>query len=198
MTSLAESRSLASSVISDRPASRLFWGFALALLGTALLTISAKTKVPMWPVDISLQTMVVLLIGATYGSRLAVGTLLLYLAEGATGLPVFQGTPERGLGLAYMVGPTGGYLIGFVAAAGLVGWAADRGWSRDPFKLFAVMLVASVLILALGAAWLAYLFGAEKAFALGVAPFVFGDLVKAGLAAALVPAVWSLIGRFRR
>nr|WP_245615573.1 biotin transporter BioY [Afifella pfennigii] len=184
--------------MSDRPASRLFWGFALALLGTALLTISAKTKVPMWPVDISLQTMVVLLIGATYGSRLAVGTLLLYLAEGATGLPVFQGTPERGLGLAYMVGPTGGYLIGFVAAAGLVGWAADRGWSRDPFKLFAVMLVASVLILALGAAWLAYLFGAEKAFALGVAPFVFGDLVKAGLAAALVPAVWSLIGRFRR
>ena len=93
------------------------------------------------PVDMSLQTLAVFLIAVAFGSRLAVATLLLYMAQGAIGLPVFQGTPEKGIGLAYMLGSTGGYLAGFVVAAAIVGWAADRGWDRNPFKLFAAILV---------------------------------------------------------
>ena len=102
------------------------------------------------PVDLSLQTLVVLLIGATFGLRLGVATLLLYLAEGAAGLPVFQSTPEKGIGLAYMLGSTGGYLAGFLVMAAIVGWAVDRGWGRNIVKLFAAMLVAEVVMMAMG------------------------------------------------
>ncbi len=111
----------------------------------------------------SLQTLAVFLIAIAFGSRLAVATLLLYLAEGAFGLPVFQGTPEKGIGLAYMVGPTGGYLLGFLAAAAIVGLAADRGFDRNPLKLFAAVLVAEAVMMAFGFGWLSTLIGAEKA-----------------------------------
>ena len=100
-----------------------------------LLALSAKAKVVLGPVDMSLQTLAVLLIGATFGFRLGVATLLLYLAEGAAGLPVFQGTPEKGIGLAYMIGSTGGYLAGFLVMAAIVGWAVDRGWGRNIVKI---------------------------------------------------------------
>ena len=145
----------------------------------------------------SLQSLVVLLIGAAFGWRLAVATLLLYLAEGAAGLPVFQGTPEKGIGIAYMVGPTGGYLAGFVIMAGLVGWAADKGWDRNLLKLFGVMLVAEVVMMAMGYGWLANYIGAEKAWQFGVLPFVVPDLIKVALAATLVPAVWTLFSTLR-
>ena len=112
---------------------------------------------------------------------------------GAVGLPVFA----TGAGLAYMAGPTGGYLVGFVVAATIAGWAADRGLDRHPVKLFAAMLVGELAILGLGAAWLAYLFGADKAIAFGVGPFIVTDLVKVALAAAIVPAAWNLVARFR-
>ena len=167
--------------------------FGIALLGTLALTLSAKTKVMLGPVDLSLQTLVVLLIAVSFGMRLAVATLLLYLAEGAMGFPVFQGTPEKGLGIAYMLGSTGGYLAGFVAMAAIVGWAADRGLDRNPFKLFGAMLVAEAVMMAMGFAWLATLIGAAKAWQFGVAPFIMPDLVKVALAAAIVPAVWSLL-----
>jgi biotin transport system substrate-specific component len=134
----------------------------------------------------------VLGIAAAYGSRLGLATLLLYMAEGAAGLPVFQSTPEKGIGLAYMMGTTGGYLVGYVVAAAMVGLAADRGWDRNPFRLFGVMALASLVILALGFAWLSVLIGADKAWQFGVVPFVVTDLVKAALAAALVPAIWAL------
>ena len=98
----------------------------LALFGSLLLWVSAKVQVPFYPVPMTFQGAVVLLIGLAYGPRLAAATLLLYLAEGAVGLPVFAGTPERGIGLAYMVGPTGGYLAGFLAAAVIAGWTAER------------------------------------------------------------------------
>jgi biotin transport system substrate-specific component len=165
----------------------------LAVLGTLLLTLSAKTKVMLGPVDMSLQTLVVLLIAAAFGMRLGVATLLLYMAEGAMGFPVFQSTPERGLGVAYMLGSTGGYLAGFVVMAAIVGWAADRGFDRSPIKLFGVMLAADAIMLAMGFAWLATLIGVEKAWLGGVAPFIVPDLIKVALAAALVPAVWSLL-----
>lgn len=175
---------------------RLVSQLLLVVAGTLALTLSAKTKVLLGPVDLSLQTLVVLLIGAAFGWRLAVATLLLYLAEGAMGFPVFQSTPEKGIGLAYMVGPTGGYLAGFIVMAAIVGWAADKGLDRNPIKLFGVMVAADALMLAMGFAWLALLIGADKAWTFGVAPFIVPDLIKAALAAALVPAVWQLIRRY--
>jgi len=168
----------------------------LAVAGSLILFVSAKTKVVFGPVDMSLQTLAVLLIGAAFGWRLAVATLLLYLAEGAAGLPVFQSTPEKGIGLAYMVGPTGGYLAGFVVMAAIAGWAADRGLDRKPVQLFGVLLGAEAVMLAMGFAWLAVLIGADKAWTFGVAPFIVPDLIKVALATALVPAAWQIVRRF--
>ena len=176
-------------------AARLATQLLLAIAGTLLLTLSAKTKVVLGPVDISMQTLAVLLIAAAFGMRLGVATLLLYMAEGAMGFPVFQGTPEKGVGIAYMLGSTGGYLAGFVVMAAIVGWAADRGWDRHPIKLFNAMLVAEVVMMAMGFAWLALLIGPEKSWQFGVVPFIVGDLIKVALAASLVPAVWSLLKR---
>ncbi|TIX42885.1 MAG: biotin transporter BioY [Mesorhizobium sp.] len=177
----------------EKGAARLATQLFLAIVGTLLLTLSAKTKVVLGPVDISLQTLAVLLIASAFGLRLGVATLLLYMAEGAMGFPVFQGTPEKGIGVAYMLGSTGGYLAGFVLMAAIVGWAADRGWDRHPVKLFNAMLVGEVVMMAMGFAWLAMLIGAEKSWQFGVVPFIVGDLIKVALAASLVPAVWSLL-----
>lgn len=188
-------RPLVSLALPDKGAARLATQIFLAVVGTLVLTVSAKTKVVLGPVDISLQTLAVLLIASAFGLRLGVATLLLYMAEGAMGLPVFQGTPEKGLGIAYMLGSTGGYLAGFVVMAAIVGWAADRGWDRNPIKLFGAMLTAEAVMMAMGFAWLALLIGPEKSWQFGVAPFVVGDLIKVALAASLVPAVWSLLRR---
>jgi len=131
-------------------AMRVLGAVLLVVAGTVVLAISAKIKVPFWPVPITLQTLAIMAIAAAYGSRLAVATVLLYLAEGAVGLPVFTNTPPLVAGPAYFLGPTGGFLIGFVFLAAIVGWAADRGWSRSFVKLFAAMLVADVIVFALG------------------------------------------------
>ena len=158
----------------------------LAVFGSLLLWASAKVQVPFYPVPMTLQTAVVLLIGVAYGPRLAAATLLLYLAEGAVGLPVFAGTPERGIGLAYMVGPTGGYLAGFLAAAVIAGWTAER--SRHWLTTALGLLAAIVAIHLLGAAWLATLVGPAKAVSLGVLPFLLGDAVKLALVTAAAEA----------
>ncbi|TIP85387.1 MAG: biotin transporter BioY [Mesorhizobium sp.] len=186
---------LVSLALPEKGAARLATQLLLAIVGTLLLTLSAKTRVLLGPVDISMQTLAVFLIAAAFGMRLGVATLLLYMAEGAIGLPVFQGTPEKGIGIAYMLGSTGGYLFGFVVMAAIVGWAADRGWDRHPVKLFNAMLVAEIVMMAMGFAWLALLIGPEKSWQFGVLPFIVGDLIKVGLAASLVPAVWSLLKR---
>jgi biotin transport system substrate-specific component len=191
MATVLTARPLVALALPERGATRLAAQIALAVLGTLLLAVSAKTKVVLGPVDMSLQSLVVLLIGAGFGLRLGVATLVLYMIEGAAGLPVFQSTPEKGIGLLYMMGSTGGYLAGFVAMAAIVGWAADRGFDRNPFKLFGAMLVAEVVMMALGFAWLATLIGADKAWTFGVAPFIVPDLIKVALASALVPAIWS-------
>lgn len=185
-------RPLVSLALPEKGAMRLVTQIFLAVAGTLLLTLSAKTKVVLGPVDISLQTLAVLLISAAFGLRLALATLLLYMAQGLAGFPVFQSTPEKGVGLAYMLGSTGGYLAGFVVMAAIVGWAADRGWDRNPLKLAGAMLAAEIVMMAMGFAWLAVLIGPEKSWQFGVVPFVAGDLIKVALAAALVPAIWSL------
>jgi biotin transport system substrate-specific component len=192
MATAISARPFILSALPENRTARLATQVALAVGGTAILVLSAKTRVVLGPVDMSLQTLAVFLIAASFGMRLAVATLLLYMIEGMLGWPVFQGTPEKGLGLAYMVGTTGGYLVGFVVAAAIVGWAADRGWDRSFFRFFGVLLVAEFAILALGYGWLAMLIGPDKAWTFGVVPFLVPDLVKVGLAAAIMPAAWAL------
>ena len=193
MSQALASRPLVSQAIPESGVARILAQGLLGVAGTLLLTLSAKTRLVLGPVDMSLQTLAVLLIAASFGLRLGLATVLLYLAEGAAGLPVFQATPEKGIGLAYMLGTTGGYLAGFVAMTVIVGYAADRRWDRNVFKLFGAMLTAEVVMMALGFAWLAMLIGAEGAWTFGVVPFVVPDLVKVALAACLVPAGWSVI-----
>jgi biotin transport system substrate-specific component len=165
----------------------------LAVLGSALLTLSAKVQVPFYPVPMTMQTLVVLLIGIAFGFRLGVATVLLYLAEGAVGLPVFAGTPEKGVGLAYMLGPTGGYLAGFVLAAAIAGWIAER--KRDPGSLALAVIAGSLAVYVPGVLWLATFVGFGKAFELGLVPFLWGDLVKAALAIALALGGAAMVRR---
>jgi len=167
----------------------------LALAGTALLTLSAKIQIPFWPVPMTMQTFVVLVLGMAYGWKLGAATMLLYLAEGAIGLPVFAGTPERGIGLAYMAGPTGGYLAGFVLGAALCGWLAEKGWDRSWWRTAIAMSAGHVLILLLGFLWLASLVGAAKAFSVGVAPFYAATVAKTALAVVALPLAWKLLNK---
>lgn len=175
--------------------SRAVRAAALALLGTLALAISAKLHIPFWPVPLTMQTFVVLVLGMALGWRLGAATMALYLAEGAIGLPVFSGTPERGLGLAYMAGPTGGYLAGFVAGAALCGWLAERGWDRSWWRTAIAMSLGHLVILAFGWAWLATLIGPAQAYALGVAPFYAATIAKTVLAVLALPLAWRLIQR---
>jgi biotin transport system substrate-specific component len=163
-------------------------------LGTALLTLSAKVSLPLPYVPMTLQTLVVLMIGAAYGWRLGGATVMAYLAEGVIGLPVFAGPVG---GLAPLVGPTAGYLVGFVAAAIVTGWLSERGWDRSAPLLFVAMGLGHIIILVAGFTWLAFgmKLGAEKAWLVGVAPFVAASVLKNALGAALVPAIRRLIDR---
>jgi biotin transport system substrate-specific component len=175
------------------------WATAAAavFLGMCLLTVSAKVQVPFWPVPMTLQTLVVLMLGMAYGSRLAAGTALAYLCAGAAGLPVLAGTPERGIGLAYMMGPTGGFLVGFVVAAFLVGLLAERGWDRSFLKCAAAMVLGHVAITLTGLAWLSVLLGTSKAIELGLMPFLASSALKTALGAALMPMAWRVLGASR-
>ena len=165
---------------------------ALATFGSIALAVSAKTQVPFWPVPATMQSLVVLLIGAAYGARLGAATVLLYLAEGLAGLPVFAGPSA---GPAYMAGPTAGYLIGFVLAAGLVGWLAERGWNRSFARAAVVMSVGHIVLFVPGVLWLALLFGWPKALAVGVDPFILATVVKSALGAGIVAACRSVADR---
>jgi biotin transport system substrate-specific component len=176
-----------------RGASRLLRAAVLAVLGSALLTLSAKVQVPFYPVPMTMQTLVVLLVGMAFGARLGVATVALYLAEGAVGLPVFAGTPEKGIGLAYMLGPTGGYLLGFVLAAAVAGWLVER--RRDAAGLALAVVAGSLAIYASGVLWLASFVGLGKALELGLLPFLWGDLLKAGLAFALALGGAAMVRR---
>ena len=168
----------------------------LAVLGTLLLTLSAKLHVPFYPVPMTFQTLVVLGLGMAYGWRLGAATVALYLLQGALGLPVFSGTPEKGIGLAYLLGPTGGYLFGFFLAAGVCGWLAERGWDRSVITTALAMLIGNVIIYVPGLQWLGGLFGWDKPILeWGLTPFILGDAIKLALAAALMPLAWKLLRR---
>lgn len=163
----------------------------LAVLGSLVLALSAKLSVPFWPVPVTMQSLVVLGLGAAYGWRLAGATIALYLLEGAVGLPVFA----SGAGLAYMAGPTGGYLAGFLLSAMLVGYLAEKGADRHWLTMFGAMIAGAALVYVPGVLWLAGLIGMDKAVAFGLVPFLLGDVLKAALAAAVFPAIWQLLGR---
>ncbi|MEM1398475.1 MAG: biotin transporter BioY [Pseudomonadota bacterium] len=176
--------------------SSLLRSIILVVFGTLLLWVSAKIKVPFYPVQQTMQTFVVLMIAAVYGWRLGVITILAYLAEGAAGLPVFSGTPERGIGIAYMVGPTAGYLVGFVVATLTVGFLAQRGWDRSIWRTAVMTAIGHCIIYAFGLLWLGTLIGWDKpVLELGMYPFLLGDVVKVALATALLPLAWHYIRR---
>lgn len=157
---------------------------AVVFSAVVLLAVSARVQIPFWPVPMTLQTLTVLLIGHFLGFRLAVATIVAYLFCGAVGLPMFAGTPERGLGLAYMAGPTGGYLVGFVAAGAIASQVRDIRIKFGPVMVPVVLMSASIAIHLVGLIWLSKFVGFENAIQLGVLPFVLGDLLKVGIATA--------------
>ena len=190
---------LAGTILPESRALHIAGFIGLAIAGSLLLALSAKIKVPFYPVPMTMQTFALMALVAAFGLRLGVATVALYLFEGAMGLPVFTGTPEKGLGLLYMAGPTGGYLLGYLVAAFIVGYAVERGYGRNVFSLFAAMLAGSTAIFALGLLWMGVLFGWDKPLLQwGLYPFIAGDLVKIALAAALIPALATLVAKFRK
>ena len=192
--SYAFDSTLASTLWPVRSRSRLLRNAVLAVGGSLLLALSAKVQVPFYPVPMTLQTLAVLVLGAAFGARLAAATVALYLVEGLLGLPVFAGAVA---GPAYMAGPTGGFLVGFLVAAAMIGWLAERGWDRSWATLLAAMALGHVIVFAFGFAWLAALIGPAKAFAAGVAPFALATVVKTLLACALIGAAWSAVAQLR-
>ena len=147
---------------------------------------------PWTPVPVTLQPLAVFLLGAALGSRRAAITMLVYLAEGAAGLPFFAGGAA---GLGRLLGPTGGYLVGFVPSAYLIGFLAERGWDRTPLRAFAAMLLGSIVLFGCGLARLAAFVPRDQVLSLGLRPFVVGDLLKMLAAAGLLPAAWKLLER---
>jgi len=180
-----------------RPQTRvrsLMYDILLVTAGSLVVAVSAliQVRLPFTPIPITAQTLAVLLVGVLLGSRRGGLALLAYLGQGLAGLPVFAG---GGFGLAHLLGPTGGYLIGFAAAAFLVGWLAERGWDRRPLAALGAMTLGNLVIYAIGAGWLAWMVGPNQALALGVAPFVLGDVLKISLGTALLPLGWRGLSR---
>jgi biotin transport system substrate-specific component len=191
----------------------MLWAKRLVLvaLGIAALAVAAKIKVPMWPspVPITLGTFAVLTIGAAYGPRLGLATILGYLAVGALGYDVFAGSSPELNGPAYMLGGTGGYLVGYVLATLALGVAARHGWDRSVAGMAIATLIGNLLIYIPGALWLHQLIAGglfdpaahdspwAQTMAWGVTPYLVGDAIKLALAALVVPGLWKLIGSAR-
>jgi len=172
----------------------LLYDAALILGGSLFIALSAQISIqlPFSPVPITGQTFAVLLVGALLGSRRGSLAVLAYIAEGVAGLPVFAGGAA---GPARLIGPTGGYLVGFVAAAYLVGLLAERGWDRRIGATAAAMVLGNLVIYTIGALWLAtFVGGLAQAVKLGVVPFIPGDVLKIVAAALLLPGGWKLLG----
>ena len=162
--------------------------------GVALTTLSAKIQIPFWPVPMTLQTMAVMALAVGLGPRRAVAIFLAYLAAGATGAPVFAGSPERGVGLVYMAGPTGGYLAGYLVAAWLVGTLSA---GRGAMGRAGAMIAGLVPVYAIGLLWLSLHVPADRLVAVGVLPFLLGDLVNIALVVATSLAVPACLARFQ-
>lgn len=170
------------------------YNMVLALLGSWFVALLAQISIPLGfsPVPITGQTLGVLLVGSLLGSRTGTLALLLYLVQGAVGMPFFS---EGGSGVQHLYGATGGYLVGFVVAAAVTGWLAARGWDKRVSTTVASMVLGTLIIYVFGVPWLAqFVGGMEQAFVLGVAPFIPGAIIKIGVAAAVLPGGWKLLG----
>jgi len=170
---------------------------AMVLAGSLLVAASAQVSVPMYPVPMTLQTLAISLIGLTYGARLAAITLAVYLVQGALGLPVFAGGAAT---LPYMMGPTGGFLIGFVAMAWATGWLVERGLDRGIVRLFVASFLPALGLFVPGVLWLWAVtpLSIEGAFAAGALPFLPGAVVKAAIAALIVAGGWKALAARNR
>jgi biotin transport system substrate-specific component len=163
-------------LIKEIKQSKIFRNVFIALMGSILLAISSKVKIPFYPVPMTMQTLVILFLGITLGWKLGVATVALYLFEGIIGLPVFSGTPEKGVGIIYFTGPTMGYLIGFLFT---VYFAGSFNFSRNLIMKLLQLLFSISFIYVLGVLWLGTLIGWEKPlFQLGVQPFLLAELFK--------------------
>ena len=167
---------------------------ALILGGSLLIALSAQLQfiLPFSPVPITGQTFAVLLLGVLYGSKRGPATVVTYFALGVIGLPVFAG---GAFGVARLVGPTAGYLVGFLAAAFVVGLLSERGWDRRPWTTAASMIIGNGIIYMVGVLWLSRFVGWQAVLSTGFLPFLAGDAFKIALATILLPAGWKLIGR---
>ncbi|MFL2520231.1 MAG: biotin transporter BioY [Alphaproteobacteria bacterium] len=161
----------------------------LVLFGTILLAISAKIQLPFWPVPMTMQTFVIFLIGMTYSVRLSFITVSMYLFEGAIGLPVFA----SGGGIAYLVGPTSGYLYGMLISSVVISYLANLGFSKTYFKTSISLLIGSFIIFLFGILYLGSIIGYEKAIIAGLLPFIPSELFKIALAVSLIPSIQKII-----
>ena len=165
--------------------------FLIILISSTLLAISAKLKIPFYPVPMTMQTFIVFIIGMSYGWKLALSTLIAYLIEGAVGLPVFA----KGGGLLYLIGPTAGYLYGMAIAAGVIGFLAERGYNDSYIKSLISLIIGTVIIFVLGVGYLGSVIGYDKALAGGLYPFIPSEFFKIGLAVILIPSIKRYINK---
>ena len=162
----------------------------LALIGSIVLAVSSKIKIPFYPVPMTMQTLIVLLIGIAFGWKMALATISLYLFEGIIGLPVFSNSPEKGTGLVYFTGPTMGYLLGFLGAVFFAGYFK---YNKNPFLNFIKIVFSIFTIYLLGIVWLGYLIGWDKPiFKLGAEPFLLAELLKIIILTILIPHLSKL------
>ena len=178
----------------QRPTTSFLIKMFSVLVGTLLITLSSYVTVPLYPVPVTAQTLVVLLIGLSFGPQLSFLTLSVYLLQGAAGLPVFAGGAG---GLSTLFGPTGGYLFGFVAAGLLLGLLARRGFGKNFVTTIIAMLAGNAVIYLFGVTWLANFIGIENAVKHGILPFLYGDALKIFVAATIVPVAWKLLSHTR-
>ena len=163
-------------LIKSNNQSKLVKFFLIMILGSIALTISAKVKIPFYPVPMTMQTFVVLFLGLSFGYKIGISTVGLYLLEGISGLPVFSNSPERGVGMVYFTGPTMGYLIGFLFASYLASYVNSKD---NLVRIFVKLTVAVSTIYLLGVLWLGIIMGWNKPiFSLGVAPFLLAEIFK--------------------
>jgi biotin transport system substrate-specific component len=179
----------------------------LALAGSLLIAAAAQVKVPLWPVPMSLQSLAVLLVGGAYGARLGAATLGLYALEGAVGFPVFAGAKSGVFtaNMAYLPGPTMGYVVGFAVAAALVGYLAEKGWINSVSRMLAATFAGAIILYLPGLIWLAIWYVAAKgmttadaaaaAITGGFVPFIIGDALKATIAGLSLVGAWSGLKR---
>ena len=160
--------------------------------GVIFVALLAQVRIPLpfTPIPLTGQTFAVLLVGATIGSKRGAASLTLYTVLGAFGLPIFAGGAA---GIAYLAGPTLGYLVGFIVASFVIGCLAECGLERSLRTSLLPFLIGTLIIYAFGVGWLALLLGVDKALALGVLPFIVGDVIKLALAALALPAAWKLV-----